>query len=154
MLPNSDITFIHPFKILFQTNTFIQNFLLWQSLVLSMKGANFLNTCRFIPIFWKFEQVVTDIRKVSHWTVFSLPPPSSPLCRFSVSTRSLQICWSQDIWNAWILISSNSSAQDKTFESLFLPVLQHKIKYCWKQNSTTYWHLSCLSERRVKYLNF
>ena len=40
-----------------------------------MKGPNFLNTCRFIPIFQKFEQVVTDIRKVSHRTAFSLPSP-------------------------------------------------------------------------------
>ena len=45
-----------------------------QSLVLSMKGRNFLNTCRFIPIFRKFEQVVTDIRKVPHWTAHFFPP--------------------------------------------------------------------------------
>ena len=62
---------------LFKINAFIQNWPLLPSLVLSMKGPNFLNTCRFIPIFRKFEQVVTDIRKVSHWThIFFLLLPN------------------------------------------------------------------------------
>ena len=77
-------------------------FFLLQSLVLSMKGPNFLNTCRFIPIFRKFEQVVTDIRKVSHWNIFL-----RPLLQIFQSTRSLHMsrCRSQ--------------------KSLFLPMTQH-----------------------------
>ena len=100
-------------------------FFLLQSLVLSMKGPNFLNTCRFIPIFRKFEQVVTDIRKVSHWNIF---------LQIFQSTRSLHM------------------SRCRTQKSLFLPMAQQKIKHCWMLNSTTYWHLSCIGVSNLSFL--